>query len=108
MLRFTEYVTALDEGLRDDLNLVRAAGTRRVRLRMTYLKKTDGTIVRRTIAPYEIARKPYGVVVWASDHVHGPDHIHSFLARNIQGIEATQSRYKPRWNINLEPRKLHR
>jgi hypothetical protein len=108
MLRFAEFAQLLDEGLRDDLNLIRAAGGRRLQLQMTYLKKTDGTLVSRRIRPYEIARKPYGVVVWATDNVHGPNQIHSFLARNIQNIQATEKGFRPVWDVQLTPRKLHR
>lgn len=108
MLKFSEFCDQLDEGLKDNLDLIRAAGYRRLQLDMTYTKKTDGTTVRRLIRPYEIARKPFGIVVYATDHLHGREQIHSFLARNINDLQATERPFKPVWDVKFPPTKLFR
>ena len=78
-------------------------GSRGETLRITYQKK-NGKVVKRTISPYEI--KPHrtsgNLVLYATDNKHGSQKILSLLLSNIQSVESTGKRFKPRWPVLIK------
>ncbi|MBW8002654.1 MAG: hypothetical protein FVQ80_11635 [Planctomycetes bacterium] len=82
---------------RDLIDKIVTAAKKHLRVRVLYLKKSTGKIVRRSIAAYSFEDGYLNV----TDTIHGNTQIRTFDTANIKSAVPLKSKFKPEWKIEL-------
>ncbi len=82
---------------RDLVHKIVTAARKRLRVRVFYLKKGNGRVVKRTIAAYSFEDGYLNV----TDTIHGNKKIRTYDTANIKSAVTLKTRFKAEWKIEL-------